>query len=909
MPSNSTSSSFLTTGSDYQKSSRKKVLIDRRDILNDMLTYVAPNYFVNDLDALDKNLVSLFGYINDVQARAIEDTLILENSRAQDYCPELSYNEYHVRQTARLRNFPIAYAQPATALAMLHVLKEDILQKGERIGEDYYFVIDRRSEIINNQIYYSLEDDILIRAIKNHSTNDYVYTAVYTGTNRQYRTFVQIADAVNESNEDELLISLTVYQQQHNIQEQTVVDKMNFLCDGLEYEYQNKLVDFDVYWRASDTDEYVQLPKKHKLAEPPDDTLMYIDYVDDEPGVITIYDNPDLNINVNSGIRVEIIESLGVDGNTPIGTDDTTFTLYTDGEYNYSGVQIDAMLVTDPSGGVDGDDIDTLKHRLIVAKTTRDNITTMLDIHNYIDDNSANVQIVKKRNDIVERHYCIYTLIRLNDLIAPAVTKNIVCYASDFDIEYGGKIRGISANNRWYLDEADDVLRPYPAEEPETPYDYVYNVPYMIRLDEYNTLQYYNPNINAELQLGVRVVNDSSPYQFITNLITVRRDAVDPDDNTARTYYISVTGTMNTSSDNLYVNKAGMILDNEKFRGFMILKSGGNPRAYLPLTLSSYEPKNRAFTMEGSFRIIDYITDNNSVPVESGLYTTVSGEEYTSYIDFKETYFDVVFFYKSGEETEGIDIITTYNAYQDIPGMNNYFWMNTYQNREKFNFIVEMNQYCRSALTIRQETSVPEEDPLYGELVYIIDEVPAFEYNYSIENSQALYPIYQNLHTTYTGLMQRCTDFDLSLKFINTYGPSKYINIIGTEYDPGESEFAEVSAPLQDLNPVFSFKVYGTDVNANEIRDYILEFFRETYITEDDVFISNLCSQIEETFDIVSIKFLGLVTKKRSFDATYQHMEYTVPMMLTDSLDGLIEYVPEQLNVTDIVIDIDEIDT
>ena len=248
MPSNSTSSSFLTTGSDYQKSSRKKVLIDRRDILNDMLTYVAPNYFVNDLDALDKNLVSLFGYINDVQARAIEDTLILENSRAQDYCPELSYNEYHVRQTARLRNFPIAYAQPATALAMLHVLKEDILQKGERIGEDYYFVIDRRSEIINNQIYYSLEDDILIRAIKNHSTNDYVYTAVYTGTNRQYRTFVQIADAVNESNEDELLISLTVYQQQHNIQEQTVVDKMNFLCDGLEYEYQNKLVDFDVYW-------------------------------------------------------------------------------------------------------------------------------------------------------------------------------------------------------------------------------------------------------------------------------------------------------------------------------------------------------------------------------------------------------------------------------------------------------------------------------------------------------------------------------------------------------------------------------------------------------------------------------------------------------------------------------------
>ena len=892
-----------------QKTSKKKVLIDRRDVLNDMLTNVAPNYFVNDYDALDKNLLSLFGYINDVQARAIEDTLILENSRAQDYCPELSNNEYHVRQTARLRNFPIAQATPATCLAMLHVLKSDILEKGTQIGENIYFTIDRRSEIINNQIHYSLEDDILISAIKNHNTdNEYVYTAVYTGNNRQYRTFVQIADAVNESNEDELLISLTIYQQQYNIQELSVTDKMNFLCDGLEYEYDNKLVDFDIYWRASDTDEYVLLPKKHKLAEIPDETLVYIDYVDDNPGVIAVYDNPDLNINVNSGIRLEIIESLGVDGNVPIGSDDTTFTLYTDGEYNYSGVNIDAMLITDPTGGEDGDDIDTLKHRLIVAKTTRDNITTMLDIHNYIDDSSANVQIVKKRNDIIERHYCLYTLIRLNDEIAPAITKDILCYQSDFDVTYDGVVRGISANRKWYLDEEGDVLRPYLDTEPDEPYDYVYNVPYLLKLDAYNTIQYYNPNVNAELQLGVRVVNDTSPYQFITNLLTIDRDAVNPDSEIACRYNVTVTGTMNTSSDNLYVTTAGAIIDMEKFRAFMILKSGGTVRAYLPLMLSSYEMKTRSFSLTGNFQIVDYITDNNTVPVKSGLYTTVTGDPYTEYIDFRETTFDVVFFYKQGDETDGITVVTTYNVYSEIPGMENYFWMNTYQNREKFNFVVEMNQYCRSALTLREETSVPEDDPHYGEIVYRIDEVPALEYNYSIENFQELYEVYQNLHTIYTGLVARCTDFDLSLKYINTYAPSKYINIIGTEYDPDESEFAEVTAPLEDLNPVFSFKVYGTDVNATEIRDYILEFFRETYITEDDVFLSNLCSQIEETFDITSIKFLGLVTKKRSFDATYQHLEYTVPMMLTDSLDGLIEYVPEQLNVTDVVIDIDELD-
>lgn len=906
MATNATSSIVTNEG---QKTSKKKVLIDRKDILNDILTNVAPNYFVDDYDALDKNLLSLFGYINDVQARAIEDTLTLENARAQDYCPELSTNEHHVRQTARLRNFPIAQATPATCLAMLTVLKSDIIEKGERIGDNIYFTIDRRSEIINNQIHYSLEDDILITAIKNRKAdNEYTFTAVYTGHDRQYRTFVQLADAVNDSNEEELLISFTIYQQQYNIQEQTVTDKMNFLCDGLEYEYDNQLVDFDVYWRASDTDEYVALPKKHKLAEAPDDSIIYINYVDDNPGVITIYDNPDLKINVNSGIRVEIIESLGTSGNTPIGSDETTFSLYTDGEYNYSGVRVDAMLITDPSGGEDGDDIDTLKRRLIVAKTTRDNITTMLDIHNYINDSKANVQIVKKRNDIIERHYCLYTLIRLNDEISPTATKDIVCYGNAFDVVYGGKIRGISANRKWYLDETADVFRPYPDEEPAEPYNYVYNIPYLLRLDEFNTIQYYNPSVNSTLQLGVRVINDTSPYQYITNNISISRDAVNPNGDIASTYKFSVTGTMNTSTDNLYVNSSGKILDMDKFKGFVVLKAGGTDKAYLPLKLESYEPKNRSFTMTGEFQTIDYITDNNTVPVKSGLYTLVSGDDYTGFIDYRETYFSVHFFYKNGEETEGIDIVTAYSAYSDIPGMEDYFWMNTYQNREKFNFILEMNQYCRSALTLRQETSVPEDDPLYGEIVYRIAEVPALEYDFSIANFKELYPVYATLHSTYMGLVDNCTDFDLSLKYINTYGPSAYINIIGTEYNPDEREFAEISAPLNDLNPVFSFKVYGNDINATEIRDYILKYFRETYITEDDVFLSNLCSQIEETFDITSIKFLGLVTKRRSFDATYQHMEYSVPMMLTDSLDGLIDYVPEQLNVTDIALDIDEID-
>ena len=891
---------------------KKKVLMDRRDVLNDILTNVAPRYFVDDFENLDKNILSIFGNIQDTEARAIEDTLILENNRAEDYCPELSTNEYHVRQTARLRNIPITMATPATAVGVLRILKADILEKGTTIGNDIYFTIDRRSEIINNNVHFGLEDDILIRAMRTSNVaSSYVYTAVYTGTDRQYRTFVQLADSVNAYNEEELLIYITLYQHEYNIQERTVVDEMAFQCDGIDYEYNNSLVDFDIYWRASDSDEFIKLYKKHKLAEAVEDDKIYIDYVDDEPGVITIYGKPELGITINSNIKLEIIESLGADGNTPIGSDNTSFTLYTDGGYNYAGVSIGAQIISDPYGGKNGDDLESLKRRLILEKTTRNNITTMLDIHNYLDDVSANTQIVKKRNDVIECIYGMYTLLRYNDNISPAATKDVVMYLEDFDIKYNDKVCGISANRKWYLDETDDVLRPYPNEEPEMPYDYIYNVPFMIRLNSYNVLQYFNPSINGDVELGVRTINDGSPYQFITNAVQIKRDAVNPDNDIATKYTFEIIGAMNTSSDNLYVNQDGTIIDKDKFKAFCVLKNGSAPTAYLPINLTSYIPKTRTFKLSGAFNVLDYITDNNTILVTGGLYTLISGEPYTNFIDFKDTKFEIILFYKQGAETEGIAVNYSTDAHNNIPNMENYFWMNTYENKVKFNFMLEMNHYCRSALTIREDTEggSVDENPNYGKLIYRIDEVPALEYNYSIENSKYLYDVYLTMYTKYTGLVAACTNFEVSLKFINTYCPSKYINIIGTAYNPEDTEFKETSVPLNDLNPSLSFKVYAKDINVNEIKQYILEYFRDTYIMDGNVFISNLCSKIEETFDITSIKFLGLVTKKANYDATYQHFEYLIPIEATDSIDGLIDYIPEQLHITNIIIDLDEIDT
>ena len=105
-----------------------KKLIDRKDIMNDLINNVTPIYFPEN--TLDKNRVSIYGYITQALAQSIEDTVTLEQRRASDYCPELSTSAIHVRQTAKIRDVGIANATPGKCFAILSVLKSDILEKG-----------------------------------------------------------------------------------------------------------------------------------------------------------------------------------------------------------------------------------------------------------------------------------------------------------------------------------------------------------------------------------------------------------------------------------------------------------------------------------------------------------------------------------------------------------------------------------------------------------------------------------------------------------------------------------------------------------------------------------------------------------------------------------------------------------
>lgn len=404
-----------------------KRLMTTADVIQDIDNRITPIYFPDEV--LDKNRVGTYGWLTEALAEAMSDTVSLEQTRATDYCPELSNNEIHVNQTAKIRGVGVQRATPGSCYAVIGMLKSDVVSKGERYSDvERRFTIDRRSTILYGTTNYSLEDDILIRAVLRG--NKYYYTANYTMEHLAsgvMDAYLQVYEYTNTQGQELIGMVVRLLQCNYNISDQTVIDGVEFTYDGLHFEYKNKLAGFDVYYKASPTDaEYTKAKLDHYLTTAPA-TNRCLYYNDDESGLIKIMNNPYLGLSTNSIIRVEIRETLGSEGELTLnGMDHASFSMYQDAAYNYSGVYVYINMLTDTTAGSDGDTLTDVKKRLIDAKTRRSNITTEHDILSYINDADANIQLVKKRNDVQDRNYYMYTLIREEDgTIAPTTTKQL----------------------------------------------------------------------------------------------------------------------------------------------------------------------------------------------------------------------------------------------------------------------------------------------------------------------------------------------------------------------------------------------------------------------------------------------------------------------------------------------------
>jgi hypothetical protein len=439
---------------------------DSYNIQEKWLSDIAPKYL--DIDDINHLNVGLFGYINEVMATEVRTSVAHRNFLYDEAFLNTASMTKSIYNKAKSYNYDISMATPASCEITFSITQSSVEALGEKQYDEltgafsgiYKLTLSQDNLFYLDDYQFMAEADIIIqeKRIVNASNTSvsYSYTAMYDysnnngagifsgNTNPYITTWVTRSNALDNN---VISMNLTVYQAYKST---TVFENFSSdLSDNLFFDisYKNHLCQFITRYETQKID--VILAKYFNDAFTPDDDYYHYYTFDGEKLTVFFSGLPEnFKPAINSKLTVDVYTTLGTTGNFNFeGTPTYNFSNLS----SQSTVQYFIELKTNPKGGSDAPSKKEIKQDLIYEFLTRDNLVTEFDLNQYFNKlikenvvNSSSILFVKKRDDIMQRCYAAYLLLRdKSGLVIPTNTVDIdyICdIQKAFRIEAGTEI-------------------------------------------------------------------------------------------------------------------------------------------------------------------------------------------------------------------------------------------------------------------------------------------------------------------------------------------------------------------------------------------------------------------------------------------------------------------------------------
>jgi hypothetical protein len=286
---------------------------------------------------------------------------------------------------------------------------------------------------------------------------------------------------------------------------------------------------------------------------------------------------------------------------------------------------------------------------------------------------------------------------------------------------------------------------------------------------------------------------------------------------------------------------------------------------------------------EATLSTSDIISNHDEIGMDNCIYVADSANEQLieeCMIPSDGVYLEIAVYY-NGYDTKDKGPLAPYAQYY----LSEYCLTNLFITDSEINFFKDINNIEYSTVTIDQDE---------GSTRYKIKSLPMLKYSY------AMHP--DNMRTVTTLLeyfrqeLQKAlsvieNNFDIDMKFYNTYGPSQYF-IIGRDQaaKPLGTTGVKIYLNIKLNQPL-------NDIIKNDIESYIINFIEDINNNDETnyLYISNLIKSLENNFDYIRyIEYDHLNNE----DSTYQVIENTFQGITAMTKQQVIKYVPEYLNVS-----------
>lgn len=440
----------ITVDNDYQDMYAPKEFVENE---------LVPKYF-SDIDA-SLRTVGMIGYTTELITNISEDAFNAGAVLFRESFPNRAQISESIYSHAAIFQLSNVFSS-ASSCKFLLVMEEAAIIKNminyyDSASGIYHFFIDKNTKIYVEDTVFTIDYDIDMSIVKTTTDGsvDYLFTAKYImGEGSYVNSISDLSDPyikVRRSSDGFIALEVQTHQCTRDIRYESLISSNMINFQVIDITFDGKIAGFDVlYKKPTDEDYSTQLETKIIYSQASSNPFCYYQMIDNNTLRIS-FNSKDKYFKPVFDSEIEVILYItdGTDGTFDV-YNGTNISLVPEYEtYNYSNTYLTAASpLGSSSGGSDQMDLDSLQSLTVENYRTATALTTEHDLQEYFFNykykfGDAAVMFIKKRNDVAERVYSSFLMIKKDDYIYNTNTLNLSINLDD--------MRN-SEKNIWILD-------------------------------------------------------------------------------------------------------------------------------------------------------------------------------------------------------------------------------------------------------------------------------------------------------------------------------------------------------------------------------------------------------------------------------------------------------------------------
>ena len=363
----------------------------------------------------------IIGLTLDMNANAIEDAYFESVTRGKEiFVASAKFDDsiYTEAASCKINEF---FAKPAAIDILIGIPTSDIIDHAIPVsGGDYSKItLSAKTHFILDNYVYMLDYPVDITYKKTQNSEKSIFSCKYVLTNpNQFSDVnstyivgvIQVVDGM-----EYYVFKVRAHQVKLTSERQVFLGRAN-AADIFEYDYENQLAGFEVFWRQNNKQSWTKLENIYNgMLVSKDQKIAYYRLGDQKIEISFPNASNKWHPEINNQFLINIYTTNGKDGNFNYTSSDVAILLQQDSgevyEAAFSGITPAIQLASSTSsGGEDMPTIDSIRQRVISFKASREVIISDKDLLRIIKQYGFN--IVKQRDDILMRQFVTYALLQ-----------------------------------------------------------------------------------------------------------------------------------------------------------------------------------------------------------------------------------------------------------------------------------------------------------------------------------------------------------------------------------------------------------------------------------------------------------------------------------------------------------------